>query len=103
MSAAFFGAALLAQAVEIWTDTNGVLTADPRLVENTRSIAHLTFEQGGTQNAILMTLAAGELAHFGAKVLHPSTIQPAMEVGIPVCVRNSYNKGHPGTFFWGGL
>ncbi|BDU75791.1 lysine-sensitive aspartokinase 3 [Mesoterricola sediminis] len=76
-SAALFGAALGAEDIQIWTDVEGVLTADPRIVTAAQPIAELGFAE------------AAELAAFGAKVLHPATIQPAVEKGIPVTVRHA--------------
>jgi aspartate kinase len=76
-SAALFGAALGAAEVQIWTDVEGVLTCDPRLVPEAQPIAELSFAE------------AAELAAFGAKVLHPATIQPAVEADIPVTVRHT--------------
>jgi aspartate kinase len=76
-SAALLGAALGAEEVQIWTDVEGVLTCDPRIVPEALPIPELTFAE------------AAELAAFGAKVLHPATIQPAVEAGIPVTVRHT--------------
>jgi aspartate kinase len=76
-SAALFGAALSASDIQIWTDVEGVLTCDPRVVPEAQPIAELSFAE------------AAELAAFGAKVLHPATIQPAVEAGIPVTVRHT--------------
>ncbi len=76
-SAALFGAALGARDIQIWTDVEGVLTCDPRVVPEAQPIAELSFAE------------AAELAAFGAKVLHPATIQPAVEAGIPVTVRHT--------------
>jgi aspartate kinase len=84
-SAALFGAALQAEAIEIWTDVDGMLTADPRVVKAARLIEQVGFGE------------ASELASFGAKVLHPSTIAPAVRLGIPVYVLNSRNLKSPGT------
>ena len=84
-SASLIGAALKAEAIEIWTDVDGMLTADPRVVKGSRTIEQVGFEE------------ASELASFGAKVLHPYTIAPAVRVGIPVCVLNSHNPGGKGT------
>jgi len=72
-SAAMVGAALDAREIQIWTDVSGVLTADPRIVANARTIPVLSYQE------------AAELAYFGAKVLHPRTIQPAIErnSGLP--------------------
>jgi aspartate kinase len=76
-SAALVGAALEAREIQIWTDVTGFLTADPRVVEGARRIERLSYEE------------AAELAYFGAKVLHPKTIQPAVEREIPVRICNS--------------
>lgn len=76
-SAALLGAALGASEVQIWTDVEGVLTADPRSVAEARPVA------------VLSPAEAAELAAFGARVLHPATIQPAIEAGIPVTVRHT--------------
>lgn len=84
-SAAIFGAVLNAEEIQIWTDVDGVLTADPRLVAGARRIKYMTFRE------------AAELAYFGAKVLHPKTILPAIEKGIPVRVLNSKRPGVDGT------
>jgi aspartate kinase len=82
---ALIGAALDAREIQIWTDVTGFLTADPRVVPQARPIAHLSYAE------------AAELAYFGAKVLHPKTIQPAVERGIPVRVCNSRHPNEPGT------
>ncbi len=84
-SAAIFGSALDASEVEIWTDVDGVMTADPRKVKKAFSLAHLTYEE------------AMELSHFGAKVIHPPTMQPAMRKGIPLRIRNTFNPDFLGT------
>ena len=84
-TAALLGAALNAREVQIWTDVTGVLTADPRLVSQARTIPRLSYEE------------AAELAYFGAKVLHPKTIQPAMEQRIPVRICNSRDPTAEGT------
>ncbi len=76
-TAALIGAALDAREIQIWTDVPGVLTADPRLVSHARTVPHLSFEE------------AAELAYFGAKVLHPKTLHPAIERDIPVRICNS--------------
>lgn len=78
-SASLIGRAIGADAVEIWTDVDGVRTADPRRVPTTRCLERLTYEQ------------AAEMAHFGAKVLHPLTLEPAKEKDIPVYVLNTGN------------
>ncbi|MEX2581692.1 MAG: lysine-sensitive aspartokinase 3 [Gemmatimonadota bacterium] len=84
-SAAIFGAALDASEIQIWTDVTGFLTADPRVVSDARPLARLSYTE------------AAELAFFGAKVLHPKTIQPAVETGIPVRICNSRRPELPGT------
>ncbi len=84
-SAALVGAAVSAEAIEIWTDVDGMLTADPRVVPDARLIERIRFDE------------AAELASFGAKVLHPSTIAPAVQRGIPVYVFNSRNPSGAGT------
>ena len=84
-SASLIGAALKADAIEIWTDVDGMLTADPRVVKKAHTIEQVCFEE------------ASELASFGAKVLHPYTIAPAVRIGIPVLVLNSRNASGKGT------
>ncbi len=84
-SAAIIGAAIGAEEIQIWTDTSGLLTADPRVVPDARPVPRLTFGE------------AGELAYFGAKVLHPKTLLPAIEHGIPVRILNTGRPGDPGT------
>lgn len=84
-SAAIFGAALNADEVLIWTDVNGVLTADPRLVKGACTIPKLSYRE------------AAALAYFGAKVLHPKTLHPVIQLGIPVRIRNTFSPEHEGT------
>jgi aspartate kinase len=84
-SAALLGAALPADEVWIWTDVDGVMSADPRLVPNACTIEKLSYRE------------VAELAYFGAKVLHPKTIRPVIEAGIPLRVRNTFNPANPGT------
>jgi len=84
-SAALFGAGLGAEEIQIWTDVDGMLTADPRVVSRSRVVPHLSFDE------------ASELAYFGAKVLHPSTIVPAVRRDIPVRILNSHRPEAPGT------
>lgn len=84
-SATILGAALGASVIEIWSDTDGVMTADPRLVPEAKPLAALTFAE------------AGELAYYGGKVLHPHTLVPAVRKGIPVSVLNTFKPEHPGT------
>jgi aspartate kinase len=84
-SAAVIGAALDAAEIQIWTDVDGMLTADPRVVDAAQVVSRLSFAE------------ASELAYFGAKVLHPSTILPAVAKNIPVRILNSRRPGSPGT------
>ena len=84
-SAAILGAALEADEIQIWTDVDGVMTADPRIVDNARSMDELSYEE------------VAELAYYGAKVLHPKTVTPAVESKIPLRVLNTFNPEHPGT------
>jgi aspartate kinase len=84
-SAAVLGACLDAAEIQIWTDVDGVLTADPRVIPHARLVPTLSYGE------------AHDLASFGAKVLHPGTIQPAVERAIPVVVRNSYRPDAAGT------
>lgn len=85
-TAALVGAAIAAREIQIWTDVTGVLTADPRLIKDARTIPSLTYDE------------AAELAYLGAKVLHPKTIRPAAERHIPVRICNSRAPEEPGTF-----
>lgn len=84
-SATLLGSMLDAQCVEIWTDVSGIMTADPNLVPEAKRIRSMTFQE------------AAELAYFGARVLHPATIYPAVSQGIPVFVLNSRNPAQSGT------
>ena len=84
-SAAIVGACLGASEIQIWTDVDGMLTADPRIVNNPQVVPHLSFAE------------ASELAYFGAKVLHPATIQPAVARNIPVRILNSHRASARGT------
>jgi aspartate kinase len=84
-SASIVGAALQAGLIEIWTDVDGIMTSDPKICADARRISHLSFDE------------AAELAHFGAKVLHPGTLLPAMRENIPVHVLNSRNPLGSGT------
>ncbi|MFM7217529.1 MAG: bifunctional aspartate kinase/homoserine dehydrogenase I [Bacteroidota bacterium] len=85
-SAAIFGAALGADEIQIWTDVDGVLTADPRKVRKAFTVPQMTYRE------------AMEMSHFGAKVIHPPTILPALAKGIPLRIKNSFRPQHPGTF-----
>ncbi len=84
-SATILGAALDADEIIIWTDVEGVLTADPRLVSEARTIPEISYRE------------AAELAYFGAKVLHPKTLRPVLPAGIPVWIRNSFAPEKLGT------
>jgi aspartate kinase len=84
-SATILGGALDASEVIIWTDVNGVLTADPRMVPNAATLEEVSYVE------------AGELAFFGAKVLHPMTLRPVIESAIPVWIRNSFQPDLAGT------
>jgi aspartate kinase len=84
-SGAIVGAALDADVIEIWTDVNGVMTADPRIVPSARTVSQLSYEE------------VAELAYYGAKVLHPKTVIPAIRKRIPVKVLNTFEAEHPGT------
>jgi aspartate kinase len=84
-TASIVGAALLASRIEIWTDVDGILTTDPKLCPDARRVPTMSFEE------------AADLAYFGAKVLHPASIAPAMRKNIPVWVLNSRNPEGKGT------
>ncbi len=84
-TATVFAAALGAEECEIWTDTDGVMTADPSLIPSARSIPRMSFAE------------ASELAQYGGRVLHPSTLLPAVERNVPVRVLNTNRPHHPGT------
>lgn len=84
-TAAIIGAAIGADEIQIWTDVNGVMTTDPRIVSEAKTLPVISFEE------------AAESAYFGAKVLHPKTIVPAIKKNIPVKVLNSFNPLHEGT------
>jgi len=84
-SAAIVGAALGAKRIEIWTDVSGMMTTDPRMCPDAQRIEAISFDE------------ASELAYFGAKVLHPATLIPAVEKNIPVYVLNSREPSNPGT------
>lgn len=84
-SAGILGAALNAGAVWIWTDVNGVMTADPRVVTEAQTLPELSFRE------------ISELAYYGAKVVHPKTIRPVIERGIELWIKNTFHPDHPGT------
>ncbi len=84
-TAAIIGAAIGAETIQIWTDVDGIMTTDPRIIPEARTVPELAFEE------------ACELAYFGVKVLHPKTILPAMKKNIPVQVLNTFNPQGKGT------
>jgi aspartokinase/homoserine dehydrogenase 1 len=84
-TAAILGAALNASVIEIWTDVDGILSADPRSVPSAFVLSQMSYEE------------AMELSYFGAKVLHPATIAPAVAKKIPIDIKNTLNPGAPGT------
>jgi len=84
-SAAIIGAALPANIIEIWTDVDGIFSADPRIVTKAIVISHLSYEE------------AMELSHFGAKVLHPASVAPAIHNNIPILIKNTFNPETSGT------
>ena len=84
-TAAIFGSALGASEIEIWTDVDGIMTANPREVPSAHPIPVMTYED------------AMEMSHFGAKVIFPPTIQPAMQADIPIRIKNTFNPDFPGT------
>jgi aspartokinase/homoserine dehydrogenase 1 len=84
-TAAIIGAALNATVVEIWTDVSGMMTADPRMVNNAKRIKQISYHE------------AMELSHFGAKVIYPPTIQPLMSKNIPVWIKNTFTPHDEGT------
>lgn len=85
-TASLLAAGLKAKLIEIWTDVDGVLTADPRKVKRAFSIPAMTYAE------------AMEMSHFGAKVIYPPTLMPAMKLNIPLVIKNTFNPGHPGTY-----
>ena len=84
-SAAVIGSAIKAEEIQIWTDVNGVMSTDPRIISSAKTIPEVSFAE------------AAELAYFGARVLHPKTILPAMEKNIPLKVLNSFEPENKGT------
>lgn len=84
-TSSIFASALNAEALEIWTDVSGVMTSDPRLVYSAFTIPQLSYAE------------AMELSHFGAKVIFPATMQPAMKKGIPIYIKNTFEPENPGT------
>jgi aspartokinase/homoserine dehydrogenase 1 len=88
-TAALLAAALQAESLEIWTDVSGVLTCDPKMVYAAFTIPQLSYAE------------AMELSHFGAKVIFPATMQPAMKKNIPIQIKNTFEPQHPGTLIQG--
>jgi len=84
-SAAIIGRALPADDVWIWTDVDGVMSTDPRIAQNARTLPEISYSE------------IAELAYYGAKVLHPKTIRPVVEAGIGLRICNTFNPSHPGT------
>lgn len=85
LTASVIGASLGCKEIQVWKDVDGILSTDPRVVQNVKQVGSVSFEE------------ASELAYFGAKVLHPMSILPAMKYNIPVRIKNSFNPDHPGT------
>jgi len=84
-SGAIFAAYTNSDEFIIWTDVDGVMTTDPRIDKRARVLPHISYTE------------VGELAYYGAKVVHPKTVQPIIDRGIPIYVRNTFNPTHPGT------
>jgi aspartate kinase len=84
-TATILGGAMEAEEVQIWSDTDGIMTADPRIAPGAKPLEFLTFEE------------ASELAYYGGKVLHPSTLVPAIRKGVPIRALNTFKPDHPGT------
>ncbi len=84
-SGTILGYCLDAREVWIWTDVDGVMTSDPRSIQGARTIDRMSYEE------------ASELSYFGAKVIHPRTMIPTAELGIPIVIKNTMNPSHPGT------
>lgn len=85
LTATALGAAIQLDEIQVWKDVDGILSSDPRLVPNAIPVNHVTYEE------------ASELAYFGAQVLHPIAMQPALKYNVPVRVKNSYNASAEGT------
>ena len=79
------GSALNSEEIWIWTDVDGVMTADPRVVDSARVLSEISYRE------------AAEMSYFGAKVIHPKTMVPAIEKNIPIRIKNTFNPSHPGT------
>lgn len=89
LTASILGACLDAEAIEIWTDVSGIMTADPRKVRKAFPVKHVTYEE------------AQEMSHFGAKVIYPPTMQPAMVRNIPIWIKNTFEPDADGTLISG--
>ncbi len=90
-TASIFGAALSAERIEIWTDVDGVYSADPKVVKNSFVLPNINFQE------------AMELSYFGAKVIHPFTMLPALDREIPIVIKNTFNPEAPGTMITSSL
>jgi aspartate kinase len=88
-TAAIVGAALGSEEIWIWTDVDGIMTADPRYVRGARHLEEISYRE------------AAEMSYFGAKVIHPKTMLPAIENNIPIRIKNTFNPSHPGTLISG--
>ena len=84
-SSAIYAAAINASVLEIWTDVSGMMTADPRMVNNAKEIPRISYQE------------AMELSHFGAKIIYPPTILPVMHAHVPLWIKNTFEPEHPGT------
>ncbi len=84
-SGAIYAASINASILEIWTDVSGMMTADPRIVNNAKEIPRISYHE------------AMELSHFGAKIIYPPTILPVMHAHIPLWIKNTFEPAHPGT------
>src|SRR5205085_8322737 len=84
-TAAIFAGAMAVETLEIWTDVDGMMTADPRKVKKAFTVAEMSYAE------------AMELSHFGAKVIFPSTMQPVMARSIPIWIKNTFNPSFAGT------
>jgi len=85
LTATMIAASCKAEEVQFWKDVDGIMTADPRIVKDTKPVQNITYDE------------AAELAYFGAQVLHPRAMQPCIKTGTPVQIKNSYNTEAPGT------
>lgn len=90
-TAAIIAGLLKAEVLEIWTDVDGMMTADPRYVSSSKPIRSISYED------------AMELSHFGAKVIYPPTIQPVLDSGTPILIKNTFNPSAPGTLITKGI